>query len=63
MYGLTGDPAIGIAATEIPNIRMPATLQLGDTYILAEYVYLDKPEANRFRLADLQIPIPQHLLS
>jgi hypothetical protein len=39
---------------------MPATLQLGDTYVLAEYIYLDKPEANRFRLADLQIPIPQH---
>lgn len=60
VYGLTGDPTVGTYATEIPNIRMPSTLQLGDTYILAEYVYLDKPEANRFRLADLQIPIPQH---
>ena len=39
----------------------PATqLQLGETYILAEYVYVDRPEANKFRLADLQIPVLQH---
>ncbi len=60
VYGLTGDPTVGTLATQVPGIRMPSTLQLGDTYILAEYVYLDKPEANRFRLADLQIPIAQH---
>jgi hypothetical protein len=41
-------------------IQMPLNLQLGDCYILAEYVYLDQNEANRFRLADLQIPIVQH---
>ena len=40
-------------------IRMP-NLQLGDCYVLAEYVYLDQNEANRFRLADLEIPIVQH---
>jgi hypothetical protein len=39
----------------MPNLFMP-----GDTYIMAEYVYLDQPEANRFRLADLQVPIVQH---
>jgi hypothetical protein len=44
---------------EVPGLKMPP-LALGDTYMLAEYVYLDKPEANRFRLADLQIPIVQH---
>jgi|694.fasta_scaffold126035_2 hypothetical protein len=60
VYGLTGNPTVGVNATVVPNIRMPETLQLGDTYILAEYVYLDKPEANRFRISDLQIPIPQH---
>jgi hypothetical protein len=45
-----------------PNgpIQMPLNLQLGECYILAEYVYLDQNEANRFRLADLQIPIVQH---
>jgi len=39
---------------------MPLNLQLGECYILAEYVYLDQNEANRFRLADLQIPVVQH---
>ena len=47
---------------EVPGIRMPrlGALPLGETYILAEYVYVDQPEANRFRLSDLQIPIVQH---
>jgi hypothetical protein len=44
----------------IPGIQMPQTFRLGDTYLLAEYVYLDKPEANRFRLGDIQIPMTQH---
>lgn len=48
------------AAPSIPGVQMPQNLQLGDTYILAEYVYLDQPEANRFRLADLQVPIVNH---
>ena len=39
---------------------MPLNLQLGECYILAEYVYLDQNEANRFRLADLQMPVVQH---
>jgi hypothetical protein len=56
----------GLAETDpvivIPDVTMPSAseLKLGDTYILAEYVYLDKPEANRFRIADIQIPIVQH---
>jgi hypothetical protein len=39
---------------------MPGTLSLGETYIMAEFVYLDQPEANRFRVADLQVPVVQH---
>lgn len=46
--------------TPIPDIRMPQTLSLGESYLLAEYIYLDKPEANRFRLGDIQLPIAQH---
>ena len=42
------------------TIMMPLTLPLGECYVMAEYVYLDQNEANRFRLADLQIPIVQH---
>lgn len=41
-------------------IQMPMNLPLGDCYIMAEYVYLDQNEANRFRLSDLQIPVIQH---
>lgn len=46
----------------VPGVTMPvgSALALGDTYLMAEYVYLDKPEANRFRIADIQIPIVQH---
>lgn len=60
----TQDPTIvplpvPISGTNGP-IQMPLNLQLGDCYIMAEYVYLDQNEANRFRLADLQIPVVQH---
>lgn len=44
----------------IPGISMPTSLSLGNTYVMAEYVYLDKAEANRFRMADLQYPVTQH---
>jgi len=42
------------------TIQMPLNLQLGECYIMAEYTYLDQNEANRFRLADLQVPVVQH---
>lgn len=53
--------AVTAAVSEVPGgLKMPTGFPLDDTYMLAEYVYLDKPEANRFRLADIQIPIIQH---
>jgi hypothetical protein len=60
IYGLTGNPDVSTLASVIPGSSMPLTFPLGDTYIMVEYVYLDKPEANRFRIADIQIPIVQH---
>lgn len=57
--GLNGNPQTQ-RVSEVPNQRMPTDLKLGDTYILCEYIYLDKAEANRFRLADITIPITQH---
>jgi hypothetical protein len=60
VYGLCGNPNIATKVKEISNITMSNTFSLGDTYVLAEYVYLDKPEANRFRLSDIKIPIVQH---
>jgi len=42
------------------GVKTPASLDIVDSYILLEYVYLDKPEANRIRLANLSYPIVQH---
>jgi hypothetical protein len=39
---------------------MPQSFQIQESYILLEYVYLDRPEANRIRLADISYPIVQH---
>jgi hypothetical protein len=58
--GLRGDPSVSVLASRVPGVTMPTVMTLGDTYILAEYIYLDRPEANRFRIADIRIPIPQH---
>jgi hypothetical protein len=62
VFGLNGNPTQAQTVSIIPGITMPTTLSLGDTYMMAEYVYLDKPEANRFRISDIQYPIPQHYL-
>lgn len=60
----TADPVTNPNQVPLSNsngiIQMPINLQLGECYILAEYVYLDQNEANRFRLSDLQIPVVQH---
>lgn len=44
------------------SISMPTEYSMQDAYLLVEYVYLDKPEANRFRIADIQVPIVQHYI-
>lgn len=48
--------------SEIPDQKMPSTYNLGDTYLMVEYVTLDKPEANRFRQAEFTIPVIQHYI-
>lgn len=62
VYGLDGNPTVAKTVSVIPGITMPTTFSLGDTYVMAEYIYLDKPEANQFRISDIHIPIPQHYL-
>ena len=44
----------------MPGITMTTYLNLTGAHLLVEYVYLDKPEANRFRIGDLQVPVVQH---
>ena len=46
----------------IPRASMPSKYNLGDTYLLVEYITLDKPEANRFRQAEFTMPILQHYI-
>jgi len=61
--GLGGNPTLSVRASKIPGVALPSAQQIvlgAETYIMAEYVYLDRPEANRFRLADIQIPVIQH---
>ena len=59
--GLQGNPARTQLVSQVPGITMPSSYTLGtDTYILLEYVYLDKPEANRLRVGDLSYPIVNH---
>lgn len=69
VYGLNGNPNKSVLASKVPSgstinnisLTMPESLELGtDTYLLLEYVYLDKPEANRIRLGDLSYPIVNH---
>ena len=62
VFGLNGNPTQSQLVSKIGTITMPPSYALGDTYLLAEYVYLDKPEANKFRISDIQYPIPQHYI-
>ena len=44
----------------IPSTVTTSNYDIVDAYILLEYVYLDKPEANRIRLGNIAYPIVQH---
>lgn len=63
-YDLAGEIIPGIdpirPVSIIPGITMPNAYFIGDTYVMAEYIYLDQPEANKYRLMDLQVPMVQH---
>jgi len=43
-----------------PSVQMTTNLTMPESYLMVEYIYLDKPEANRFRIADIQVPVVQH---
>lgn len=60
LAGLNGNPDKSIGTQRIPGITMPSQFDLQDTYLLLEYVYIDRPEANRIRLGDISYPIVQH---
>jgi hypothetical protein len=47
-------------SNSIASTLTTSSYDIVDSYILLEYVYLDKPEANRLRLANITYPIVQH---
>ena len=47
--------------TLLPGITMPAAYHFTDAYWIVEYISLEDREASAFRMADLQIPIEQHV--
>jgi hypothetical protein len=58
--GLNGNPDKSVLVSQVPDRQMPASFVLPEAYLLVEYVYIDRPEANRIRLGDLNYPIVQH---
>jgi len=60
VFGLNGNADKSTRVTQIPGITMPPSFQIQESYMLFEYVYIDQPEANRIRLADISYPIVQH---
>lgn len=58
--GLNGNPAKCVTVSVIEDISMPSAYKIQDAYLLLEYVYIDRPEANRLRIGDLSYPIVQH---
>jgi len=59
--GLEPVRAPGQTVSAYPSsVIMPSQLSMSDAYLLVEYIYLDKAEANRFRIADIQVPVVQH---
>jgi hypothetical protein len=60
VYGLNRSiPSTGISGELIPDRTMPS-LSLGDTYILAEYVSVEEPEAIALRSSELTYFVEQH---
>ena len=60
VFGLNGNPEKSIGTQLVPNITMPSEFPIQDAYLLLEYVYVDRPEANRIRLGDISYPMVQH---
>lgn len=65
--GLNGNPDKSVVVSKIPTksgkpteLTMQSSFVLPEAYLLLEYVYIDRPEANRIRLGDLNYPIVQH---
>jgi len=52
----------GISGEILQNFTMPANLQLGDTYLLCEYISLEEAEAVALRSSQLDYRVEQHYI-
>jgi hypothetical protein len=50
------------ALLAFPKLNMTSNLAIQESYLIVEYIYLDKAEANRLRIADIQVPVVQHYI-
>jgi len=53
---------IGISGEIIPNVSMPNAFNLGDTYLLCEYISLEEAEAVALRSTQLEYRVDQHYI-
>jgi hypothetical protein len=60
LTGLEPINAPGKTFLPFPRTQMTTDLTMPESYLMVEYIYLDKAEANRFRIADIQVPVVQH---
>jgi hypothetical protein len=58
---IAGCPFLDANGDIIPGHTMPTEYNFEDAYWIVEYVSLEDREAAAFRMADLQIPIEQHI--
>jgi hypothetical protein len=57
----SGTPTLEPYGKVLPGHAMPTSWHFQDAYFVVEYVSLEDREASAFRMADLQIPITQHV--
>ena len=62
MPNIEPNRSINHPLSAFPNLKMTSNLSIQDSYLIVEYIYLDRAEANRFRVADIQVPIVQHYI-
>lgn len=55
------DPTLTPTGRVLPGHQMPKSWHFRDAYWIVEYVSLEDREAAAFRMADLQIPMEQHV--
>ena len=56
------DPTKKYSRLEDYAMPLKTDIHIEDAYLLCEYIYVDKSEANRFRVSDIRVPVVQHYI-